>query len=386
MSPPFDAAKLDRLLDSASVDLVLACSPHNVQYLLGGYRFFLFANGTAMGVSSYLPLVGYAKGRPDSAFYVGNALERGHQEVEPLWVPEAENASWSSVEAGELAARRIRRLGLEHGRIAVEASFLPQDAYAALVRALPGVVLVDAFGILDELRAVKRPDELVLMRAAAEGIVGSMQAVFAGAEPGTTKAELVERLRLEETRRGLTFEFCLPSVGPSFNRAPTPAVRWEPGQVCCLDSGGSLHGYVGDLARMAFMGPVEPQAIELLAEVEAVQQAARATIAAGRRGGDVMEAARARQCECPHGAEMEFVAHGMGLVSHEAPRLTSSGVVRYHGDHEDRPLEAGMVLSVETDLRSPGFGFVKLEDTVVVTEDGCVGFGDGARGWNIVQP
>lgn len=182
MSPPFDAAKLDRLLDSASVDLVLACSPHNVQYLLGGYRFFLFANGIAMGVSSYLPFVGYAKGRPDSAFYVGNALERGHQEVEPLWVPEAENASWSSVEAGELAARRIRRLGLE------------------------------------------------LIRAAAEGIVGSMQAVFAAARPGITTAELAERLRLEETRRGLAFEFCQSSVGPSFNRTPTPAVRWELGQ------------------------------------------------------------------------------------------------------------------------------------------------------------
>ena len=383
MTPPFDAAKLDRLLDGAAVDLVLACSPHNVQYLLGGYRFFLFANGTVMGVSSYVPLVGYTRGRPDSAFYVGNALEHGHQEVEPLWVPEVENASWSAVEAGELAARRIRRLGLEHGRIAIEISFLPQDAYAALVRELPGVELVDAFGILDELRAVKRPDELELLRAAAEGIVGSMQAVFAGARPGITKAELAARLRLEETRRGLAFEFCQPSVGPSFNRTPTPGVRWEPGQVCCLDSGGSLHGYVGDLARMAFMGPVDPGAAELLEEVEAVQQAARAAIAAGRRGGDVLEAARARQRECPHAAELSFVAHGMGLISHEAPRLTSSGVVRYHGDHEHRPLEAGMVLSVETDLRSPRHGFVKLEDTVVVTEGGCVGFGDGARSWTV---
>lgn len=386
MTPPFDAAKLDRLLDDAAVDLVLACSPHNAQYLLGGYRFFLFANGTVMGVSSHVPLVGYAKGRPDSAFYVGNALEGGHQEVEPLWVAEAENAAWSSVEAGVLAARRIRRLGLEHGRIAVESSFLPQDAYAALVGELPGVELVDAFGILDELRAVKRPDELELIRAAAEGIVGSMQAVVAAARPGIATAELAERLRLEETRRGLAFEFCQASVGPSFNRTPAPAVRWELGQVCCLDSGGSLHGYVGDLARMAFMGPVDPGAAELLEEVAAVQQAARAAIAAGRRGGDVMEAARARQRECPHGAEMAFVAHGMGLISHEAPRLTSTGVVRYHGDHEDRPLEAGMVLSVETDLRSPSHGFVKLEDTVVVTEDGCMGFGDGARGWNIVQP
>ena len=73
---------------------------------------------------------------------------------------------------------------------------------------------------------------------------------------------------------------------------------------------------------------------------------------------------------------MAFVAHGMGLVPHEAPRLTGSGPIRYEPTHRDRQLEAGMVLSIETDLRVPGIGLLKLEDTVVVRDDGWEAYGD----------
>ena len=67
----------------------------------------------------------------------------------------------------------------------------------------------------------------------------------------------------------------------------------------------------------------------------------------------------------------------MGLVSHEAPRLTSNGPVPYDDYDAHRPLEAGMVVSVETTLAHPQRGFIKLEDTVVVTDEGCEIFGEG---------
>ena len=72
----------------------------------------------------------------------------------------------------------------------------------------------------------------------------------------------------------------------------------------------------------------------------------------------------------------------MGLVSHEAPRLTSTGPVPYPAYDEGRPLEADMVISIETTMAHPKRGFVKLEDTVVVTQEGCEGLGDIGRGWN----
>ena len=83
----------------------------------------------------------------------------------------------------------------------------------------------------------------------------------------------------------------------------------------------------------------------------------------------------------PHKAYTHFMAHGMGLVSHEAPRLMDGGPVPYPGYDIDRPLEAGMVLSIDTTMNHPKRGLVKIEDTVLVTDTGWKGLGDGVRGW-----
>jgi Xaa-Pro aminopeptidase len=66
----------------------------------------------------------------------------------------------------------------------------------------------------------------------------------------------------------------------------------------------------------------------------------------------------------------------MGLVTHEAPRLT------YTRQDMDAPLEAGMILSIETTLHHPKRGFIKLEDTIAVTKNGWEAYGDRGRGWN----
>ena len=72
----------------------------------------------------------------------------------------------------------------------------------------------------------------------------------------------------------------------------------------------------------------------------------------------------------------------MGLISHEAPRLTDQAPVPYPAYDADLPLQDGMVLSIETTILHPRRGFIKLEDTVAVTRNGCEGFGDRGRGWN----
>ena len=96
----------------------------------------------------------------------------------------------------------------------------------------------------------------------------------------------------------------------------------------------------------------------------------------------------AAQAKCPHKDEMIFNAHGMGLVQHEAPYLSTTGHIPYPGldpKETGRPIEAGMVLSIETDLLNPEVGFTKLEDTVAVTENGFEAFGDDARDWIVVE-
>ena len=380
MKIPFDAEKLNALMAGAGVDLVLATSKHNCQYLLGGYRFFFFAHLEAIGLSRYLPGLGIPRGNLDGAFYIGNSMEVWQQAGEPLWVGTVRNTSWSSVSTAKEAAAQIRKLGLAGGTVAVEKSFLPADALAALQEELPHAKWVEALPILEELRAVKRPEELALLREASEAIVDSMLAVARGTKSGTTSREIARRMHKEEAARGLNFEYCLVAVGPSFIRAPSEA-RWEPGRVISLDSGGNKEGYIGDLARMAVMGKPTATMRDLLAEVQAVQAAARTAARAGAPGGGIYTAALAEQAKCPHANEMVFLAHGMGLISHEAPHLTSTGVVPYPGTHADRPLEAGMVLSIETELKNPEVGFVKLEDTIAVTRDGFEALGDRGRDW-----
>lgn len=143
------------------------------------------------------------------------------------------------------------------------------------------------------------------------------------------------------------------------------------------------HGYIGDLARMAVLGEPDTELKDLLAEIEAVQQAAFAVVKAGAKGGDIYAAAGKRLAQTSQREHTEFLAHGMGLVSHEAPRLTNSGPVPYDDYDAHRPLEAGMVVSIETTMKHPKRGFIKLEDTVAVTPTGYEIYGQSGRGWNI---
>ena len=83
---------------------------------------------------------------------------------------------------------------------------------------------------------------------------------------------------------------------------------------------------------------------------------------------------------------MEFVAHGMGLISHEAPRLTRAGPIAYSDDGAAQSLQTGMVISVETTMKHPRRGFIKLEDTVAVIGSGQEVFGREGRGWNRAGP
>ncbi len=275
----------------------------------------------------------------------------------------------------------MRSLSPKAKRIGVERAFLPADAESALRNALPQIELVEAQLPLERLRAIKTPQELEDLRTASELVIDSMLAVIAGARPGMTKRELVETLRREEVNRGLTFEYCLITAGTSHNRAPSDQILLA-GDILSLDSGGNYNGYIGDLCRMAILGEPDSELEDLLAEIDAIQQAARRPIRHGARGGDIYAVAERLTRPSPHGNSLEFVAHGMGLISHEAPRLTDSGPVPYSAYDSDLPLQKGMVLSIETTILHPRRGFIKLEDTVAVTQNGCEGFGDRGRGWN----
>jgi len=249
---PFDTARLDALLEDEGIDVLVATSKHNVQYLLGGYRFFFFDYMDAIGVSRYLPVVVYQKGRPDNSAYIGCNLENHEKQLGKFWPRVVETTSSNSTSAIQRAVEHIRGLPGPIGKVGVEASFLPWDGAKLLQDGLNNCQIVEAYFPLERLRARKTRAELTQLRAASERVLASMLAVFNGCTPGQTKHELVDRLRREEVERGLTFEYCLMSAGTSFNRAPS-GQSLESGDIFSLDSGGNYKGYIGDLCRMGIL-------------------------------------------------------------------------------------------------------------------------------------
>ena len=322
--PPFRGAhsfrrrRLDALLDEAGIDALVVSSKHNIQYLFGGYRFFFFDHFDAIGVSRYLPILVYVKGQPELAAYIGHPMESYERELGKFWVPtsSASRARASTGRSSRRPSRQARAESEAHRRRAR----LPAGRRRELLRGTAQRRIRRGALPLERLRARKTPQELDYLRKASELVVDSMLAVIAAHGPGATKLELAEALRREEVNRGLTFEYCLITAGTSLNRAPSDQV-WGEGDILSLDSGGNYKGYIGDLCRMAIQGEPDSELEDLLGEVDAIQMAARKPIRrrAGRRN---LRQRRRLVRKVGHGNSLEFVAHGMGLVSHEAPRLT----------------------------------------------------------------
>ena len=250
----FDSDRLDKHLDEAGIDVLIASSKHNIQYLLGGYRFFFFEAQDAAALAATCRSSSISRASPSVPPTSETGWRTWEEENGAIPVPEIE-----AVELGHRGCDAARqsaspaRGGKRPKRIGVERAFLPADAESVLREAFPDAEIVDALIPLERLRAVKSKPELERLRKASDGVIDSMLAVIASHGPGTTKRELAEALRREEVQRGLDFEYCLIACGASLNRAPSDQ-KWQKGEVLSLDSGGKYDGYIGDLARMGVLG------------------------------------------------------------------------------------------------------------------------------------
>ncbi len=372
---PFDAEKLGRLMEEGGLALLLASSRHNVRYLAGGYAYHFLSRAPRFGRSRYLPFVGLPRGRLADAFYIGRVDERSQIEAEGLWFPHRFHTVLGTVSAAEGAALAARQLGCAEGAIGVELPFLPADALLALQRGLPNATFTDATPILDELRAVKTPAEVAHLRTVYDRVAEAIRDAFATGRPGMTTAEIARSVAREMARRDVAFLFAFACAGPGTLRVPSSA-RWEQGRILHIDAGGEDGDYLADICRMGCLGEPAPLARELHSACIEVQGRARRIVRAGLPCRELQAEGERAVCEQRYADYGRFVAHGIGMVSHEQPDLSGGN---------PRPLEAGMVLSIETDFIHPQVGHVKIEDAVVVTRTGCEGLGDLGRDWHVIR-
>jgi Xaa-Pro dipeptidase len=384
MMLPFDGERLARLAADAGADVVLASTRHNVRYLTGGYYLHFFDRASRFGGGQYLSFVAVPAARPERAFYVGRRDEilDEQQYIDafgPFWIGERHwvpRGPSMSEDAATVAARALRAGGHATATVAIESSFLPADAYDALRRELPAATFVNGTALLGELRAIKQPRELESLRQVHRLTAEVIRQVFDESGAADTTREISARIRRGIGERGGAFLYSLINVGPGLRRAPS-SETWDRGRPMHLDVGAELDEYVADIARMGSVGAPPAEAAALFDICVTAQARARAAVGPGvacgdlwRTGTDAVKTGRAAEYA-------RFLAHGLGMVSHEPPVVAPDSA---------RPLEPGMVLSMETEVRHPDVGHIKLEDSVVVTERGCEGLGDVDREWCVVAP
>lgn len=381
---PFDFEKLRRLMVEADLDLVLATSRHNVRYLTGGYYLPTFKRLEAIGLSQYMPVVGIPRNGPGRAFYVGVSVPdvdeiQALEVFGPMWI---EDRHWVHELRGrvagviaEAAAGVIRKLGLAGARIGIERPFLPVEAFDVFLRELPEATFADATEVLARLRAVKSPREVAILRQVHERAAEAIQATLKAGRPGETSRQVEARLELELANRGLHRIFTFAGIGPGYNRFPADRA-WDPGRIINVDTVAELDGYLSDLSRMASMGAAPALALELFEACLEVQRRVRAAIGPGVPCRKIHQLGWESIRGNRWGELGNFIAHGLGLVSNELPVFSAE---------TDMVLEPGMVVSIEAEYRHPEVGHVKLEDTVLVTPDGCEGMGDFGREWCTVN-
>jgi Xaa-Pro aminopeptidase len=265
-------------------------------------------------------------------------------------------------EALSAAARGVGRLGLEADSV----TWAQQRRFAA--EWFPSAELVATEGLVEELRRVKDAGEVARMAEAARIADDALGAVRPLLPQGVTEREVALALDYEMRRLGAdgsSFETIVASGpnGAKPHARPTER-RVEPGELVVIDFGAVVDGYCSDMSRTLCVGEpggdVERRMAEVVAES---QRAGVAAVSAGVRGREVDEACRAVIAEAGWAdAFIHGTGHGVGLEIHEAPRVASTST---------DVLAAGHVVTVEPGVYLAEHGGVRIEDTVVVTEDGC---------------
>lgn len=224
---------------------------------------------------------------------------------------------------------------------------------------------------IEEARLIKDASEVATLRDAAARLTSVASSVFemirAGASERAVAAVIEAAIRHAGYER-LAFETIVAS-GPHgalpHHRAGDRILAQ--GDLVVLDFGGVLDGYCSDLTRTVSIGPPSSEARRLYTAVHDAQQAAIAAIRPGVESTAVDAAARglleARGLADAFG---HGTGHGLGLDIHEDPRIT-----RPRPDVASVPLVPGMVFTIEPGAYVPGFGGVRIEDDVLVTETGC---------------
>ena len=340
-----------RAMRDREVDALLVGPGADLRYLVGH---------EAPPLERLTLLVVPAEGRPS---LVLPALEAPLAEAAGVG-DHAEVVAWGETEDPvALVVERLRTHGSHEGALAVQDrlwTMFTLSLQAALPRArwLPGST------VMRELRLRKEPEEIAALHAAGAAIDGVHARVPDLLAPGRREVEVAADLEELIRQDHDTVNFVIVGSGPNGASPHHEASdrRLEPGDAVVIDIGGTRAGYCSDMTRDYVVGRAPEGYPALHRVLEEAQEAAVAAVAPGVAAEDVDIAARRVIEEAGYGPRfIHRTGHGIGVEEHEEPWIVAGNRL---------PLEPGMAFSVEPGIYVPQRYGARIEDIVVVTEDG----------------
>lgn len=345
--------KLQKILEERQLDAVLVFSPANRRYLSG------FAGSTGYSV--------IMKEKQDFL------VDFRYWEQASLQCP-----GWQIVKiSGEadvfsyLSERKIRKLG-------VEKDFVTLRFMEAMTSACGKIETTGIEDVLIELRMVKDEEELKCIRRACEITDLAFDHVLTQIREGMTEAEidcvLQGYMRAYPEVDFMADRFIVASgEHGALPHGIAGSRQVKKGDLITMDFGCNCLGYWSDVTRTVCLGTANEKQKEIYYITLEAQEAAIQGVVAGKTGREIDRIAREVIVDAGYG---EYFGHGLGhsfgLEIHEMPRCSQTLAC-------DIPLQAGMIMTIEPGIYIPGFGGVRIEDDIVVTEEGCINLTKAAK-------
>ena len=299
-----------------------------------------------------------AIGRDSAHFVVPsvNAEQAGANAGLPLIVWRDEDGPTGALQSLAQKVGGVEKLSLDET--------MRTDFSLPLISAFDGAEPVFADQLVGKLRMIKDEAELAALKASAEVADRAMLAGFDAIRPGLTETQVAAAMREAFADAGAAVAFTLCASGPNgaYPHHSTGERVLEEGDAIVFDIGAGYGGYPSDMTRMAVVGTRPEGYDEVHDVVERAWQAAAAAAKPGVKAHEVDDAARKVITDAGYGEYfVHRTGHGLGLEIHEPPYLTSSS---------QTVLEEGMVFSIEPGIYIPGRFGIRLEDIVILREDG----------------
>ena len=267
--------------------------------------------------------------------------------------------SHMALAAQAMEERNWRKVGFESDSVSV-------DQLERMQEQLP-CTLVAAPDLLRQLRAAKDGEELAVMLRAQEITDRAFANILEFIRPGMTERQVAARLTYEMLCMGAERMSFDPIVAAGANGSMPHAVPGDtviqPGMFITMDFGCVVEGYCSDMTRTIAVGKPTQEMEQVYHTVLRAQQAGIATARAGVEGQEVDRAARDIIAQAGYGEYFgHALGHSLGLEVHEGPNFSP---------REQRVLPVGAVLSCEPGIYLPGRFGVRIEDVLILEENGC---------------